>query len=688
MTYSWAVQELLAKFNDARQTARGAAGSDFLERAGWWLSLLGAALVLGLGFDLDGSRRAALTAQLERSLRLELAEARQSFEQHLDQSPPLELGPTYRLAESSSAVAATRSTAPSFPALRAVERDYQRSGDGQRTLRELDLLVSGESSAALAAEIELARLRVVRDRWELQTDQDAPANNALIEQAERTWEAVRVLMDEVELAVPVNGPIPWVLAAGLFVMDCLKPVDPERLEKVALSLADAWLAERAHPDSSIEFVVDAQSGELRLELGALYEELSSRLLNLTSTSVPRQRLETHRMVLRGRAIAPLLERGKPALVTRDREWWWLTDQHLALLTRERSQLTLVPALGLADRLGIPEPWTTPGGRLVRLTARQDALDAEGLHPLPLPEEVLGGRWTLSLEHPAPNQLVKAALAPWRVQRTTSVILAALLALTGWAGARALKRARELSEARSLLVAGVSHELRTPVASILVLADNLNNAVARKSPRAERYPDLIRQEALRLKMLVEDLLDFSRLERAKPIELALETVDLDQLCDQYTSEFSALADSRGLHYSQDRELPGGLQLHADHESLRRALLNLVKNAALHSGGSRIEFIARLLPEGVGLGVRDDGRGIEVAEWERLIQPFERGGGRTAAPTTSGTGLGLAIAFGIAQAHGGGLFLRDAPSGEGAWLEIVLPMPPPENSTSEALQPPMP
>ncbi|MHC4375005.1 MAG: sensor histidine kinase [Planctomycetota bacterium] len=685
------MRELLAKLKPTGRRARGAIGSPFLERVGWWLSLLGAALVIGLGFDFDGSRRTALVAQLERSLNLELAEARQDFERRLDQSLPLELGPTYALEVFDGFAGPTRSTAATFPALRAVERDYRRSGDGDRTLRELDLLASGEASPAFTAEIELARLRVARDRWaqqrgQLATDADADGramvDEAFAEQADRTWDAARLLIDDVELAVPAGEPVPWILAAGLFVMECLEPVDAERLEAVALALAEAWLMERAQPAGAAEFVLDARSGELRLEFDALYEELSERLLAPTSTPGPRQRLDAHRQLLCSRAIAPTLERGEPTLATRDREWWWLSNEHLALLTFERRQLTLVPAADLAERLGLPQPWTTSGGRGVRLMSREDALGVERVHPLPLPEEVLGGRWTLSLEHPAPNQLVKAALAPWRVQRTTSVVLAGLLALTGWAGARALRRARELAEARSLLVAGVSHELRTPVASILVLADNLNNAVARKSPRAERYPELIRQEALRLKMLVDDLLDFSRLERAKPIELALEDVDLSRLCDQFTVEFEILARSRGFDYSEHRVLREDPDLRADPESLRRALLNLVKNAALHSGGSLIEFTVRELPEGIGLGVRDDGRGIPAGEWERLIQPFERGGGQAAGRTTSGTGLGLAIAYGLAQAHGGELLLRDAPSGEGAWFEIVLPVRPLESSAPQS------
>jgi hypothetical protein len=137
------VREHLAKLKPSGRRARGAVGSPFLERVGWWLSLLGAALVLGLGFDFDGSRRTALVAQLERSLSVELTEARQEFERRLDQSQPAELGPTYPLAIDDGFQGPARSIAASFPALRAVERDYRRTGDGDRTLRELDLLASG-----------------------------------------------------------------------------------------------------------------------------------------------------------------------------------------------------------------------------------------------------------------------------------------------------------------------------------------------------------------------------------------------------------------------------------------------------------------------------------------------------------------------------------------------------------------
>ncbi len=536
---------------------------------------------------------------------------------------------------------------------------------------------------------------MARDRWaarvapegEVATEvaDRAMVDEALARQAERTWAAVRVLIDDVGRAVPAGDPVPWILAAGLFVKDCFAEVDAVRAEQVALALAEAWLIERAQPAGSAEFVPEPRSGDLRLEFGALYDELADRLLAGTKTPAPRQRLDAHRQVLATRALAPILRRGEPALVTREREGWWFTDEHLALLSFERRQLTLVPAAALVERLGLERPWTTPGGRRVRLAPIESGRVTPRVSPLPAPQEVLGGRWTVTLEHPAPGQLVKAALAPWRVQRTTSVVLAGLLALTGWAGARALRRARELAEARSLLVAGVSHELRTPVASILVLADNLNHAVARRSPRAERYPELIRQEALRLKLLVDDLLDFSRLERAKPIELTLEDVDLAALCDQFTAEFEALARARGFDYSEQRVLDAPPHLRADPESLRRALLNLVKNAALHSGGSLIEFTVRELPGAVGLGIRDDGRGVAPGEWERLVQPFERGRAQGPGRTTSGTGLGLAIAFSLAQAHGGELHLREAPSGEGAWFEIVLPVLPAESSAPEAAPP---
>lgn len=641
-----------------------------LERVGGWLSLLAAALVLVLGFDLDGSRRTALVAQLERSLSLELAEAQQEFERALESSVPMDLGPSYGLEIDDGFQPEPRSYAVTLPAFTAVELRFRQSGEAERALRELDLLETSAVSPTLAAQIEMLRLRIERSRWEtLEPEQQAQANADLAAQADRAWSALEPLLSDAQLPVPDDGPVPFCLSSGLFLLDCFQVVAPERQADLCFALATAWLTELAQPSGKAQLVEPAPGEAWRLEFDALYEELGERLLGYTDQPGPGHLLQAHRQLLATRAIAPILARAEVASTSRTREWFWQQPDHLLLLTFERRNVTFVPTEGLAEALDLPQPWLSTGGRTVRLAPLGELFDRAPGSPLPAPVEILGGRFGLTLEHPEPAELVRAALGPWAVQRVAAVVLAFLLAFTGWASSRALRRARELADARSLLVAGVSHELRTPVASILVLADNLNHATARKSPRAERYPSLIRQEALRLKALVDDLLDFSRLERNKPIELALADVDVRQQVERWSMEFDELARGRGFDYEPqiDPGCSGGIR--ADAEALRRALLNLVKNALLHSGGQRLEFTARLLPEGLGLGVRDDGRGIDREEWQRLIQPFERGQARGA---TSGTGLGLAIAHGLAQAHRGHLHLRPHPAEQGAWFEIVLPL----------------
>ena len=95
--------------------------------------------------------------------------------------------------------------------------------------------------------------------------------------------------------------------------------------------------------------------------------------------------------------------------------------------------------------------------------------------------------------------------------------------------RALRRERILSDLKSAFIARVSHDLRTPVASILLMAENLQEGRV-GADSAPRYHGLIRSEALRLRRMVDDVLDFSRLERGRAPDLHREDVDLAHFVD--------------------------------------------------------------------------------------------------------------------------------------------------------------
>ncbi|RMH01002.1 MAG: sensor histidine kinase [Planctomycetota bacterium] len=287
-----------------------------------------------------------------------------------------------------------------------------------------------------------------------------------------------------------------------------------------------------------------------------------------------------------------------------------------------------------------------------------------------PIQLAGPTFAFDLVHSDPEGFVAAAGAGARARRFGLVALGLLCAAAGLFAGRSLARERRLQELRSRFVATVSHELRTPVASILLMAENLESSRAGPGSTA-RYHRLIRREAARLRRLVEDLLDVSRLERGLPPEPRLETTDLAAWAEELERGAADLAERHGssLEFRREIDLPEAL---IDGEALRRAVLNLIDNACRHGDGEvRVEVgtTVRSAPV-LRVAVRDRGPGVPPGRRERIFQPFERGGsGDTGG---EGLGLGLAIVRRIALAHRGSVRCETPPDGRGACFVLEVPL----------------
>ncbi len=272
-----------------------------------------------------------------------------------------------------------------------------------------------------------------------------------------------------------------------------------------------------------------------------------------------------------------------------------------------------------------------------------------------------------------------------------IVLALFVAGASVATSFALRRERRLVEARTSFVAGVSHELRTPLASILLMAENLESG--RAGANLERYHASIKREALRLRRLVDDVLDFSRLERGKRFEARIEDVDPSTWFQSVAAEAaeacrrSARDATIRLHDGRQERASGNSTVNSDvhftsthgvlafsggfdREALRRAVLNLIDNALRHSGATSILLHAEMSAGGtLVLQVADDGTGIPLRQRGAVFEPFTRLSG---SESTSGTGLGLAIVREIAIAHGGTVSVRDPNEGPGVMLEMRVPI----------------
>ncbi|WP_367874726.1 DUF4118 domain-containing protein [Luteolibacter sp. Populi] len=218
-----------------------------------------------------------------------------------------------------------------------------------------------------------------------------------------------------------------------------------------------------------------------------------------------------------------------------------------------------------------------------------------------------------------------------------------------------ERLEEGEKLRRALFDSVSHELKTPIAVIRAAVE----AGGREDPRLVEIDTASR----RLQRIVDGLLQMTRLE-ASVIEPRPEWCDVN---DIVSDAIEATGDALKRHPLK-LDLPADLPLvKTDHNLLEQCLINLLHNAAVHTPeGTRIEFSAARLPQGIGFTLRDHGKGLGEGEERRIFGKFYRSPGAPAG----GTGLGLSIVKGFLRALGGEVAARNHPAG-GAEFTIRLP-----------------
>jgi PAS domain S-box-containing protein len=227
---------------------------------------------------------------------------------------------------------------------------------------------------------------------------------------------------------------------------------------------------------------------------------------------------------------------------------------------------------------------------------------------------------------------------------------------------------ELSEMKSEFVSVVSHELRSPLTSIMGFAQTLQGH-GQETPVEvqDEYLGIIQQESNRLLVMINDLLDVSRMEAGRALSLHYAEVDLRSLVE-HVVRFQQVTTDR---HQFKVELPdNGLSVEADRDKVEQILTNLVSNAIKYSpkGG---EVVIGGSEEGdyVVLHVADQGLGMREEEVAQLFQPYQRVD-RDAIKGIRGTGLGLHLVRGLVEAHGGKIWVESAP-GKGSTFRFSLP-----------------
>lgn len=236
----------------------------------------------------------------------------------------------------------------------------------------------------------------------------------------------------------------------------------------------------------------------------------------------------------------------------------------------------------------------------------------------------------------------------------SLLVLALVAGAGWWRSDRRARALDASGAQErAFMAHLAHELRTPVGALVTAASLVDTSRLTDVPEQLRQPlETMLVQARRLRTIVEDLLELSRLE-AGHLELRLEAVDLEQVVTEIVSGYG--------WYDVQVETSGPTLVEADRQSLTRLALNLVANARDHAGG-RVEVTVRGTPDDVVLEVADDGPGLDPEQARVLTHPDRP---RTSRPGPGGHGLGLLITRAHADLLGAGI---DVDSGHGRGTRI--------------------
>lgn len=234
---------------------------------------------------------------------------------------------------------------------------------------------------------------------------------------------------------------------------------------------------------------------------------------------------------------------------------------------------------------------------------------------------------------------------------------------------AAERERRLSAMKSDFVANVSHELKTPVSLIRMFGELLHsNRVASDEKRRE-YLQIILNESDRLTALIDNVLDFAKLERKK-FAFELSESDVGQIAARAVEVYRYRAEREGVELEVDIEPPSPRAL-VDVRAMELAVINLIDNALKYArDGKRVVVHVRAHSQRAEVRVQDFGPGIPEEERHRIFERFVRG--RPTSPTpVRGSGIGLALVRHIAEAHGGQAWV-ESDVGKGAVFVIAIPL----------------
>jgi len=250
-----------------------------------------------------------------------------------------------------------------------------------------------------------------------------------------------------------------------------------------------------------------------------------------------------------------------------------------------------------------------------------------------------------------------------------VLMLMLVVVSAYAVHRGISQELRVARLQSDFVSAVSHEFRSPLTTLRTITELLaQNRIADEARRKQSY-QFLDHETNRLHRLVEDLLDFGRMESGRK-QYHFETHDAFQLVRASVADFSEEAEARGFRIETNLGSTVAT-VQADEEALRRAIRNLLENAVKYSPECKTVWVDGAVNDRkVSISVRDQGIGIDAREQREIFKKFVRGAAAKKAGI-KGTGIGLSMVHQISRALGGEIHLQSK-VGAGSTFTIVLPL----------------
>jgi signal transduction histidine kinase len=292
--------------------------------------------------------------------------------------------------------------------------------------------------------------------------------------------------------------------------------------------------------------------------------------------------------------------------------------------------------------------------------------AAALYPLKDPLDF----WQLGIFPTSQNPLMRASNIDIYINLLGIFVLFLVIVTGAGIIVYNIRKQQRLSSQKTTFISSISHELRTPLTSIKMFVEFLSkNKSLKEDQETQKYLKIIQVESERLNRLVNNVLDFSRIERGVK-NYQFEYEEAGAVIRSVVDAFNYHAEIHGIEIELDLQEPLP-EIYIDRHAISQALINLLSNAIKYSVDKKpVKVIAGENGKVLTIKVQDQGVGIKQTYIKQIFNDYYRIE-ENGAENIAGTGLGLPLVKHIAEAHGGRVFVESA-YGKGSTFVLELPL----------------